>query len=57
MVRGKQIELPTADQLYLAMCVPDALDLPQSEFTTLLRLLAACDGIRIFRRHIFLPNA
>jgi len=55
MLQSRKIQLPTADELYVAVCSPNAVNLSQSEFCTLVRLLAACGGIRICRRHLYLP--
>jgi len=55
MLKRKSVVLPTSDELYIEVCVPAGIDLDPSTFRTLLRLLAQCDGLRISRRHIFLP--
>lgn len=56
MLKRKNVILPTSDELYVEICVPRGIDLDSSRFRTLLRLLAQCDGLRISRRHIFLPS-
>ena len=55
MLRRKNVVLPTSDELYVEICVPRGIDIDLSRFRTVLRLLAQCDGLRVSRRHIFLP--
>jgi hypothetical protein len=56
MLKRKNLVLPTSDELYMEVCVRQDVSLDPQKFRTLLRLLAQCDGIRISRRHIFLPS-
>jgi len=55
MLQSEKVVLPTVNELYLAVCVQEGLDVSAAKFATLLRLLAATGGIEISRRHIFLP--
>ena len=56
MLRRKNVVLPTSEELYLALCIERNVDMDALRFRTILRLLAQCDGLRISRRHIFLPS-
>ena len=56
MLQARPIQLPTAEELYVALYASGAVNPSMSEFSTLLRLLAASDGIKIVRRHLFLPS-
>lgn len=55
MLKRKSVVLPTSHELYVELCVPRGINIDPPRFKTLLRLLAECDGLRISRRHIFLP--
>ncbi len=55
MLRRKSVVLPTSDELYVATCAPRGIELDPSRFRTLLHILAQCEGLRISRRHVFLP--
>lgn len=57
LLRSDKVVLPTVEELYLAVCLNKELTISESKFGILLRLLAACGGIAISRRHIFLPLA
>lgn len=56
MLRGDPVVLPTADELYNRLARKKEIKMTPAKFRTLLRLLAACGGIRINRRQIFLPG-
>lgn len=55
MLQNEQIILPTADEIYSTICDKKEVDIPLTKFRTLLQILAACGGIKISRRHIYLP--
>jgi hypothetical protein len=55
LIRATKTTLPTVDALYEAVCEGTDLGLSPQRFGTLMRLLAACGGIQIVRRHVFLP--
>jgi len=56
LLQGKEVVLPTADELYEAVCAEQNMDLSETKFRVLLRLLSASGGIRASRREVFLPS-
>ena len=52
LLKSDPVILPTVDELYFT----EGGDLPSYKFRRLIRLLAACGGITISRRHIFIPK-
>jgi hypothetical protein len=56
-LRAGKTKLPTAKESYRTCSVPVRVSVSQSEFTSMLRLSAASEGINIVRRRLFLQEA
>jgi hypothetical protein len=55
LIRATKTTLPTVDTLFEVICRGNEIEVSEKRFGVLLRLLAACGGIQIVRRYIFLP--
>jgi hypothetical protein len=56
MLAKRRIVLPTAEELYDAVCASKRLGITAPRFAAMLRLLAASGGLASSRRQIFLPS-